>query len=270
MSTVGSWDWARATGGRLSRRDRAELIRQGVLARLSRLPGPWRDRLIKDARSFHLPNPPDTALARDAESRVRELSTPALFGHCMRTWGFAELFAQRDLVAHDEELLYAACVLHDLGLTPQHEGKDPTAQCFAVEGARAAHTVVLSHGHSAHRAQVVAEAISLHLNINVSADFGPIATLLSKGVMLDVVGRRLGQLPPSSVAEVVVQWPRDGSSADLLKGTLHQAKLRPDSRAALLHELGFTKLVSSNPLDGLKREQTARSPARGRAAGPRG
>ena len=29
----------------------------------------------------------------------------------MRTWAFAALFAQRDRVAHDEELLYVACVM---------------------------------------------------------------------------------------------------------------------------------------------------------------
>jgi hypothetical protein len=45
-------------------------------------------------------------------------------------------------VAHDPELLYLACVLHDLGLTSAHDGHDAKAACFAVEGARAAHRLL--------------------------------------------------------------------------------------------------------------------------------
>jgi hypothetical protein len=249
MSAVGSWAWAQKTGGRLGRRDRAELVRQGVLARLSNLPRPWRRGLVPDGRSLTMPIAPDTALAREAEERVRQLSGPVLYGHCLRTWAFAELFAQRDRVAHDEELLYVACVLHDLGLTETYDGNDPTAKCFAVEGARAAHAVVSGHGQSATRADTVAEAISLHLNIDVHARYGPVATLLSKGVMLDVVGRRLEQLPAEPVSDIVSRWPRAGSGDLLLTDTKRQAQLRPHSRAALLRKLGFSELVSANPLD---------------------
>ncbi|HST54295.1 MAG TPA: HD domain-containing protein [Solirubrobacteraceae bacterium] len=249
MSEVGSWAWAQRTDGRLSRSDRAELLRQGVLARLAALPAPWRSAVIKDARSLSLPAAPDTALARTAEELVRELSEGALYGHCLRTWAFAALFAEHDRVEHDEELLYLACVLHDLGLTAAHDGCDPSAACFAVEGARAAHTLMCAHEQPEHRARVVAEAISLHLNINVHARFGAIAGLLSRGVMLDVVGRRLEQLPGASVSEVIARWPRTGSGEQLLSSTTRQAELRPQSRAALLHRLGFTKLVSANPLD---------------------
>lgn len=249
MSAVGSWAWAQKTDGRLGRRDRAELIRQGVLARLSNLPGPWRRTFAADGRSLTMPIAPDTALAAEAEERVRELSDPVLYGHCLRTWAFAELFAQRDRVAHDEELLYVACVLHDLGLTEAHDGRDPNAKCFAVEGARAAHTMVCSHGEPVGRADTVAEAISLHLNVDVHARYGPVATLLSKGVMLDVVGRRLEHLPQDAVGEVGARWPRAGSGELLLSDTKRQAELRPHSRAALLHRLGFTDLVSANPLD---------------------
>jgi hypothetical protein len=251
MSQVGSWEWAQRTDGRLGRADRAELLRQGVLAQLSRLPAAVRRRLIHDTSSVSLPSPPDTALAKEAEERVRELSKPELYGHCLRTWAFAALFAQRDRVDHDEELLYLACVLHDLGLTEAHDGRDPTAACFAVEGARAAHTLLCEHQAPADRARTVAEAISLHLNISVPDRYGPEAVLLGQGVMLDVVGRRMERFPQAALVEVAKRWPREGSGALLLKDTALQAKIRPHSRAALLHRLGFTKLVSANPLDRL-------------------
>jgi hypothetical protein len=249
MSEVGSWAWAQRTGGRLGRADRAELLRQGVLAQLSRLPAAWRRRIVRDTSPLSLPDLPDTGLAKEAEERVRELSQPALYGHCLRTWAFAALFARRDRVDHDEELLYLACVLHDLGLTDAHDGRDPTAACFAVEGARAAHAMLCAHGVPEDRACSVAEAISLHLNIDVPERYGPEAVLLSKGVTLDVVGRRLERLPAAVVSEVAARWPREGSGDLLLADTRRQAKLRPQSRAALLHRLGFSGLISANPLD---------------------
>jgi hypothetical protein len=197
-----------------------------------------------------LPEPPDSSIARLAEDRVRELSTPELYGHCVRTWLFSSLLGRHERVQHDPELLYLACVLHDLGLTGAHDGKDPTARCFAVEGARAAHELVLGAGASEATADRVAQAISLHLNVDVPGTLGVEARLLCMGVGLDVVGRRAAELPEATVAEVVRAWPRDGFPATLVGATERQARLRPQSRAALLHQLGFRKLVLENPLGG--------------------
>ena len=250
MSDVGTWAWAERTHGRLSRRDRMELIRQGVIARLSRLAFRWRPPGVGSQRTLEFPVPPDSRLAREAEQHVRELSSPVLYGHCLRTWAFAALFAQRDAVAHDPELLYLACVLHDLGLTDAHNGQDATAACFAVEGARAADSLLRGWDLPAPRSVVVAEAICLHLNITVPGRMGAEAALLSKGVMLDVVGRRIEQLPSEQVSGVTTRWPRDGSGALLVDETKRQAAVRPDSRAALMQRLGFTELVAGHPLDG--------------------
>lgn len=249
MSYVGTWQWTQETGGSLRRQDRARLLGQGVSARLARIPSQWRSKILGENASITLPQAPDSALAREAEERVRELSSPALHGHCLRTWAFATFFAQRDHVKHDEELLYLACVLHDLGLTEEHVGRDPQARCFAVEGARAAHALMHRHGASEDRATTVAEAISLHLNVTVPARLGAEAHLLSKGVSLDVIGRRLHQVPLVAVQRVEARWPRGGLAAELDASTSRQAHLRPQSRSALLHKLGFAALVKDNPLE---------------------
>ncbi len=249
MSSVGTWDWALETEGTLRRQDRIRLIGQGVSARLERIPSQWRSKIFGEHASLRLPDPPDSALAREAEERVRELSSPALYGHCARTWAFAELFSQRDRVKHDAELLYLACMLHDLGLTERHWRRDTHAQCFAVEGARAAHALMHAGGAGEERARKVAEAISLHLNVNVPSRLGVEAHLLSKGVSLDVVGRRLHQIAPATALEVNKRWPREGLAAELVVSTTKQAQMRPRSRSALLHKLGFAKLIRANPLD---------------------
>ncbi len=248
MSYVGTWEWAQETCGRLRRRDRLRLIGQGVSAQLERIPSSLRSRILGEHGSLTLPAPPDSALAREAEERVRELSSPALYGHCLRTWAFATLFAQRDRVEHDEELLYLACVLHDLGLTEPHTCQNPFADCFAVEGAYEAHAFMRAHGESEQRARTVGEAITLHLNVNVPERLGAEAHLLSRGVSLDVVGRWLHQIPPAATRDVEERWPRDGLASELIASTRAQARMRPDSRPALLHKLGFAKLIERNPL----------------------
>ncbi|MGI8579245.1 MAG: HD domain-containing protein, partial [Solirubrobacteraceae bacterium] len=145
--------------------------------------------------------------------------------------------------------LYVACLLHDLGLTKAHDAADPIARCFAVEGGRAARELMCRHGASEERALTVAEAITLHLNVTVPARMGPEAQLLSKGVSLDTIGRRLHRMPRGSLDQVDARWPREGFTAHLVAVTRRQAELRPESRAAFLHGLGFSDLLRANPLD---------------------
>jgi hypothetical protein len=249
VSYVGTWDWALETEGSLRRQDRLRLVLQGASARIARLPSQWRSRLLGEHASLALPDPPDSSLARNADDCVRELSSPTLYRHCVRTWAFATLFAQRDRIEHDPELLYLACMLHDLGLTKRHWGQDPQARCFAVEGARAAHAIVHAHGAGEPRARKVAEAISLHLNVTVPVRLGAEAHLLSKGVSLDVVGRRLHQIPGATATTIEERWPRDGFARELAAATAEQAQMRTRSRSALLHKLGFVELIEGNPLE---------------------
>lgn len=248
MTDVGTWRWAERTGGRMSRLDQLNQIRQAAAARLG--------TIVRRSRSFgtsraaiELPSPPDSALARAADEAVRELSSAALHAHCVRTWLFASAFAELDGIGHDPELLYLASVMHDVGLAEPYDGRDPTAHCFAVEGARGASALICEHGGSPELAGRAAEAISLHLNVNVDLEAGVEAHLLSRGVSVDAIGRYLNELPPQMVADVVAQWPRGDLVEELRPATRRQAGMRPRSRIALLNRIGFAGLVASNPLE---------------------
>jgi hypothetical protein len=88
-----------------------------------------------------------------------------------------------------------------------------------------------------------------HEPAGLSPHLGAEAYLLSRGISLDVVGRRLHQMPAATTATIENLWPRDGFARELAAATTEQAQLRTQSHSALLHELGFVKPVEGNPLE---------------------
>jgi hypothetical protein len=251
---TGTLAWARATGGALDRRARFEQLRHAVVARLEALGPGGRRRAGFDGAdgngSFELPQrEPDSDLSRAALELCRDVSSDALTGHCLRSWLFSTLFASRDGVEYDEEILYVACLLHDLGLTPAHWDRDARAQCFGVEGAFAAERFSLERGAAPERAERIAEAIVCHLNVQVPLECGPETRLAHAGIALDAVGRHATKLDPAPVAAVLSRHPRDGMAGELSESTARQAKIRPKSRIALFTRLGFQGLAKANPLD---------------------
>jgi hypothetical protein len=247
---TGTLAWARATGGALDRRARFELIRHAVIARLARLgPGGRREAGLEGVRIELPEREPDSALCRDALELCREASSDALTGHCLRSWLFAALLAGREGIAYDEEIVYVACLLHDLGLTPSYWNKDARAHCFGVEGAFAAEDFCGERGVASDRSDRIAEAIVCHLNVRVPAECGVETSLVHDGVALDAVGQRVADLPQPAIAEVVSRHPREGLSEELVPLTRRQAKERPHSRMALFTKLGFQGIVKANPLD---------------------
>lgn len=247
---TGTMAWARATGGALDRRARFEQLRQAVVARIgTMLPATRRERGLAE-RHLELPErEPDSELCRAALELCQEVSPPALTGHSLRTWLFSALFASRDKVAYDEEVLYVACLLHDIGLTPEYWEKDPHAHCFVVEGALAAERFCQERGVEAARAERIAEAIAAHINVHIPLECGPETHLLHEGVGLDAIGRGIRGVDPAAVASVVERYPRDGVVEALTEPTRRQAKIRPESRVGLFTRFGFQGMVRANPLD---------------------
>jgi hypothetical protein len=59
------------------------------------------------------------------------------------------------------------------------------------------------------------------------------------------------------------RWPRDGFARELAAATAEQAQMRTESRSALLHKLGFVKLIEGNPLEHHTGVDIGRAPASG-------
>ncbi len=254
MAQIGTLEWARATGGRLSTAERLRLLAAGLRFQIART-APWRRRrarLDREALSgVELPErPPDSRSAQDAEELCRELSSESLLNHCLRTYLWGALLGQRDRLSWDQELLYVAAMLHDLGFTEEHARRDPDAHCFAVEGARAAGRFAADAGWEAARSDALEEAICLHINVEVPLDHGAEAHLLFRGAGYDVIGRGLGAIARPLRGEVLERHPRLETKAEFDRLMRAESEARPASRSHLYVRYGgFLRLIERAPFE---------------------
>jgi hypothetical protein len=125
-----------------------------------------------------LPDDPIAALAIELASAHEH---PALVNHSVRTYLHA-VFAARGLgIDYPADLLFLACILHDIGTADAYDGK----QRFEVEGADAAATFLTEQGMAADRVDQVWEAIALHTSPHIAERRGPVTALTRLGVRAD-------------------------------------------------------------------------------------
>ena len=253
MSDFGTIAWGERSGGELNTADRLRYIAQGVALQLKATSMGARARLgIAPERldGVELPErPPDSKLAREAEEHCRELSSPSLLNHCLRTWLWGELLARRDRLRYDEELFFVASLLHDLGLTDDFQGRPPSPPCFAVQGAVAARDWALAHDCERDRADRLANAISLHVNSRVTRREGIEEHLLAAGAAFDVIGSRRRELATPLVASALARHPRLGFKREMNERSRTAARRGPRTRVALGYRLGFERLIHAAPFE---------------------
>ena len=248
----GTLAWATAHNGELSPAERVREIAKGTVVVLRTAPAQIRQRLgMRNPRALaydvdRLPIP-DSSIAKQAEELCREASSPMLVNHCWRTYAWGMILATHDGLHPDPELFYVASMLHDLALTDQFRGYAPMP-CFGARAALLAHDWAQARGWPAQRCTTLADAICLHLNVEVPRERGPEAQLLQAGAGLDVIGLRHWQLTPQTVAAVQARYPR----LDMKKAAypLFVAESHRRTRAQLLRRwLMFGPLVRHSQFD---------------------
>ena len=250
---TGSLAWGQVGGGRLTLWQSWVQILQGLEVQLHGLSRPLLKRLGLDSsripraawRGLELPKSP---LADSSVALCRAVSPEYLVAHCFRTYAWAALLAQRDNLRFEAELLFVACILHDLGLT---DVAAPTEKvpCFAVSGAREAERFLQSQQCPSETTKRIAEAISLHLNVKVPLSAGVEAHLLRQGAGLDVVGARSHQLEGEARREVLERYPREEFAQQLKQKFGDPCVCRGGTRIQLLCRGGFLQMVTNSPLD---------------------
>jgi hypothetical protein len=251
--SIGTLEWAEATGGRLTFKERLALLGDAVRLQLRVLPAQlwWKLGLGTD----YIPGldvaairAPDSAAARRAEEHCRDVSPPYLVNHCLRSYLWGRLLAAHRGLRPDDELLYVASLLHDLGLTPAYASGPGEAPCFAVRGAEGARRILRQAGWTEETVQRVAEAITLHVNVDVGLEHGVEAHLLNASTALDVTGLRYWELGRSSPRAVLERFPRLGMKAAIWSAWEAEARRHPDCRGHFLNRyLQFGARVRAAP-----------------------
>ncbi|KAF1993059.1 hypothetical protein P154DRAFT_528069 [Amniculicola lignicola CBS 123094] len=181
---------------------------------------------------------PATPIAKKAFELASSTLHPSILNHSIRVYQYAEELAQRsDSIflqsqgKHD--LLFAACILHDIGTVSQYDGP----QRFEVEGADAAVALLREFGASDEDAHEVWVAIALHTSPGIAERITPLAKLVREAVLMDF--GRINEFFPGEPDEVTRLratfesiWERRDIEQVLGDSVVHQAIRRPGKAPA--------------------------------------
>ncbi|MFC7673638.1 HD domain-containing protein [Mycolicibacterium sp. GCM10028919] len=213
-----------------------------------------RDPVAADAAAWNLP---DADICSAAMALVHDVSPAFLTNHCIRSYLFGRELAAADGLRggadYDDEALFLACLLHDLGITEYADGD----QRFEVEGADAAARFLRERGMPEDRVLPVWQAIALHTSLGLAQRFGTVQELAFRGISLDVDGVEKSSLPAGFADRVHASWPRHdlgfAIAHSIAAGTrANPQKAPPFSFPAHLHEaingssVAFLDVVADN------------------------
>src|ERR1700722_3917623 len=98
--------------------------------------------MLKDISGVRIP---DSALALKVTQLIRDTEGDLLFHHSARVYCWGVLTGDRMGLKFDPELLYAASMFHDIGLTARYENSQLR---FEVDGANVARDFLRGHSIS--------------------------------------------------------------------------------------------------------------------------
>jgi hypothetical protein len=170
---------------------------------------------------------PDSKLAKEITEFIRDTEPALLFNHSSRVYYFGALAGRRRSFKFDAELLYAAAMFHDIGLTPAYSSD---ADRFEVDGANAARNFLLRYHISEQDLDHVWTAIALHTTPGIPQYMHPVVALLTAGVEMDVLGIDYASFTDSDRKAVVQAYPRTAHfKEDILQAFYDGIKHKPET-----------------------------------------
>ncbi|WP_026343769.1 HD domain-containing protein [Nocardia sp. BMG111209] len=175
------------------------------------------------ADALQLPEDPIVAPVLEI---VRAEESAAVANHSLRSYLFARLLARHEELVVAERTLFAACVLHDIGLTARGNGN----QRFEVDGADAADSLLTPLGVPAAERALIWEAIALHTSGGIAERRGPLAYLTRSGVGIDF-GRGSAVITEEQAVAIHAAYPRLAMASSLVDAVVVQAEANPAKAA---------------------------------------
>jgi hypothetical protein len=199
---------------------------------------------------------PTSAVATEALDLVFANEPIAVANHSVRSYIFARLLAlhrgMRPGRDYHDELLFLACVLHDIGLSEVANGN----QRFEVDGADAAAEFLASKGVSSSDVDQVWLAIALHTSAGIAERRGPICALTRGGIALDIDADP--RVVTDDDARVIhATYPRLGLARELVGAIVAQVHAKPSKAPPYTLPAALVRERDHRPLTGI--EEAARS-----------
>ncbi|KAI4952278.1 hypothetical protein J4E91_003740 [Alternaria rosae] len=154
----------------------------------------------------------NTEVSKAAYAHAAELLHPAILNHSIRVYLYADALAKHESSkyftdVHQRDLLFTACLFHDIGTTQSYDGP----QRFEIEGADAAVKFLSKCG------------------VGIAESIGELSRLVRIAVITDF-GRKDGEyevLQPLT-EELEARWGRAGIERVLGDAVVEQAKRKPE------------------------------------------
>lgn len=172
---------------------------------------------------------PDTTLARRALEHITLLNSPVVLNHALRTYAFGAVLGDRSALKFDKELFFLGAVLHDIGLSDIY-ADDPGS--FEWAGSKRAATFCSENGLSAERTDILHDAVALHSSVGIAHKREPEIALVHYGAGLDLMGMRLGEIPPTALEAILERYPRTDFKCGFGEVVRDQARRKPKSHIA--------------------------------------
>lgn len=150
---------------------------------------------------------------------------PAVLNHSVRTYLHATATAARSNIDYSADLLFLACILHDIGATDAYDG----AKRFEVDGADGAAAFLTEQGMGAADVDQVWEAIALHTSPHIAERRGPVTMLTRLGVLADFGAGSTGGTDRATIEQ---RYPRLDIERVLAGAVVAQALRNPDKAPA--------------------------------------
>jgi hypothetical protein len=148
---------------------------------------------------------PDSKMACELTQLIREAESDLLFNHSTRVFFWGALTGKRQGLRFDPELLYAAAMFHDLGITRQYQESHLR---FEVDSANAAREFLRCYDISESDIEKIWLAIALHTTPGIPEHMHPEISLVQVGAGMDMAGRNYDHFTNEERAAVIAAHPR--------------------------------------------------------------
>jgi len=172
---------------------------------------------------------PATQIAKSAYAHASSILDPAILNHCIRVYLYAKLIAEATNSAYatgdKHDLLFTACLFHDIGTTETYDGE----QRFEVEGGDAAVEHLLDLGVGKEDAHEVWMAISLHTSTGIAERINELTGIVREAILFDFnIPRKHAGMLEEKKREFEQKWIRGGIEKVLGDKVVQQALKKPE------------------------------------------